>query len=105
MENALPLFGLAALLGGVGLVIHAVGYWWLRVKQLERAHPPQIGSAALAPAIDARLARIEAAVDAIAIEVERVGEAYRFVARLQDGSEAPTALVSPTDDAQHRDRP
>jgi hypothetical protein len=82
MEDAFPLFGLAALLGGVGFVIHAVGYWWLRVKEFERTRSqaalPTAGSA-----IEARLAGIEAAIEAVAVEVERLGEAHRFVARLQ----------------------
>ncbi len=38
-------------------------------------------------AINGRLERIEAAVDAIAVEVERISESQRFTARLQ--SEQP----------------
>jgi hypothetical protein len=37
-------------------------------------------------ALDQRLKRIEAAVDVIAIEVERIAEAQRFAARLAAGS-------------------
>lgn len=104
MENALPLFALAAVLGGVGFVIHAVGFYWLRSKQLEHSHSPQPGFAPQSSAMDARLARIEGAVDAIAIEVERVGELQRFVARLHGAPEERTALASPTEDAPLPDR-
>jgi hypothetical protein len=34
------------------------------------------------PAIEARLARIEEAVDTIAVEIERMGEGQRFVTKL-----------------------
>lgn len=60
------------------------------VRRLDRApqHQP------LARDSDARLARIEQAVDAIAIEVERVSEAQRFTTRLLServpGSSPPT---------------
>ena len=45
--------------------------------------------------LEARLERMEAALDAIAIEVERAGELQRFTARLQDGA-APERLSSIT---------
>ena len=39
------------------------------------------------PGLDQRLDRIEQAIDTVAVEVERLGEAQRFTARLlQDGS-------------------
>ena len=38
--------------------------------------------------ISDRLERIEAAVDAIAVEVERISESQRFTARLQSGQGA-----------------
>jgi hypothetical protein len=44
---------------------------------------------ALTSASDARLERIETAVDAIAIEVERIAEAQRFTARLAAEREGP----------------
>ena len=105
MENALPLFGLGAALGGLAFVIHALGYWWLRVKQLERAQAAPTDSAHLTAAMDARLGRIEAAVDTIAVEIERVGEAHRFVVRLQGEGADPPALGSPPRDAQQGARP
>ena len=39
--------------------------------------------------IDGRLEKIEAAVDAIALEVERISESQRFTARLQSEQQSP----------------
>jgi hypothetical protein len=59
---------------------------WLEPKPVP---PRELG------AINGRLERIEAAVDAIALEVERISESQRFTARLQ--SEQPTQrLPGPT---------
>jgi hypothetical protein len=54
-------------ISGVGLVNR-----YLK-RRIERAEPPER---------DARLDRLEQAVDAIAIEVERMSEAQRFTAKL-----------------------
>jgi hypothetical protein len=64
-----------------GLVIIVLGVPVVRLitKWLEpRPVPPRELSA-----INGRLERIEAAVDSIAVEVERISEAQRFSARLQ----------------------
>lgn len=45
-------------------------------------------SGALAPASTEQLRRIEQAVEAMAIEVERISESQRFMAKLQNGSTA-----------------
>ena len=95
MENALPLFGLAAVLWGAGFVIHALGYWWFRARQLDRTHPPQTAIPAPNQVVDARLAAIESAVDAVAVEVERLGEAHRFVARLENRRADAEETVAP----------
>jgi hypothetical protein len=64
-----------------GLVTIVLGFPIVRLitKWLEpRPVPPRELST-----INGRLERIEAAVDAIAIEVERISESQRFAARLQ----------------------
>jgi hypothetical protein len=64
-----------------GLVIMVLGFPVVRLitKWLEpRPVPPRELTT-----INGRLERIEAAVDAIAVEVERISEAQRFAARLQ----------------------
>lgn len=64
-----------------GIITIVLGYPIVRLitKWLEpRPVPPrELGS------INSRLERIEAAVDAIALEVERISESQRFTARLQ----------------------
>lgn len=64
-----------------GLVTIVLGYPVIRLitKWLEpRPVPPRELSS-----INGRLERIEAAVDAIALEIERISEAQRFTAKLQ----------------------
>lgn len=48
------------------------------------------------PRTDDRLARIEAAVDAIAIEVERISEGQRFTTKLLSERSTPPAPSSPS---------
>jgi hypothetical protein len=69
-----------------GLVIMVLGFpvvrlitRWLEPKPVP---PRELG------AINGRLERIEAAVDSIALEVERISEAQRFSARLQSEERA-----------------
>jgi anti-sigma factor RsiW len=62
---------------------------WLRHK--EKMATLAAGSAS--PADESRLARIEQAVDAIAVEVERLGEGQRFVTKLlAERGSAPAPL-------------
>ena len=64
-----------ALFTSVASVAWSAAYAW--GKWLER--PP---SAGLSRDMERQLARLEQAVDTIAVEVERLGEANRFTARL-----------------------
>lgn len=70
-----------------------------------RRAPPGDGPALRDAA--ARLARLEQAVDAIAVEVERVSEGQRFVTRLLAGPREEHALAreTPTADVLERPRP
>jgi hypothetical protein len=80
-----------------GLVTIILGYPVVRLitKWLEpRPVPPRELSS-----INGRLERIEAAVDAIAVEVERISGSQRFTARLQSEHAAPR-LPGPTDSAR-----
>jgi hypothetical protein len=73
-----------------GIVTLVLGFPVVRLitKWLEpRPVPPRELST-----IGDRLGRIEAAVDAIAVEVERISESQRFTARLQ--SEHPSARLT-----------
>jgi hypothetical protein len=76
-----------------GLVTIVLGYPIVRLltKWLEpRPVPPRELAS-----INSRLERIEAAVDAIALEVERISEAQRFTARLQTEHAAPRLPAGP----------
>ena len=73
----------------VGYIAKVVANAVVRLREIQVS----AGSARL----DARLERMEAALDAIAIEVERAGELQRFTARLQQVSmtEPPRSIVRP----------
>ena len=64
-------------LTGLGVAVHAY---------LRRARRHAVPT--LAPATDERMQRLEQAVDAIAIEVERISEGQRFLTRLQTEQKA-----------------
>jgi hypothetical protein len=84
---------LAAFFGlviSLTIAVSVVARTWLKYQQLKRQGTP----AALPPAVDDRLLRIENAVDAIAIEVERISEGQRFTTQLlsdRAGAAAPEA--------------
>ena len=69
--------------GAIAISVVAIAAVWYKRLDVRRDSPslPQ-GD------VVERLARIEAAVDAISIEVERISEAQRFSARLQAESMA-----------------
>jgi hypothetical protein len=67
--------GVLSLLG-----VCVVSYALVRI--FTRRGLPAGGSVALAPELDARLTRIEQAVDAMSIEVERISEGQRFTTKL-----------------------
>ncbi|HEU4993391.1 MAG TPA: hypothetical protein VFT29_01155 [Gemmatimonadaceae bacterium] len=80
--------------GIVTLVVGVVGFraWQRRSEMRAGIIPPGMTAAPqqLPPDVSQRLARIEAAVDAIAIEVERISEGQRFLTKLQ-AERAPLA--------------
>lgn len=86
-------------------VVFAVTGWmlktWLthqeRMKELS-VDSERIGSA------EQRLARVEQAVEAIAIEVERIGEGQRYVTSLLDGRAQP-ALEAQVGEPRSADKP
>lgn len=60
---------------------------WIRRKDRESLLPPPN------PLTDERLARIEHAVEAMAVEIERISEGQRFVTRLLADRESPRAAL------------
>lgn len=69
-----------------------------RVFAQHRAARPTDAGAALAPALDERLRRMEQALEAVAVEVERISEGQRFTTRLLaergTGATAPPAVAA-----------
>ena len=88
--ETLPPPMVVALVGTVvwGIVAVVLGYPIVRAwtSRWENRGTPQLSSD-----VSARLARIEAAVDSIAIEVERIAENQRFLTKLQS-ERAPLLL-------------
>ena len=98
MNNAVALLGLAFALCSIGVVLRVAGNIWLRAKELERGTPSDTARLASALAsLEARLAHIEEAVDATAVEIERITEGQRFAARqLAEGASVATGMPSTT---------
>lgn len=68
---------LAALIGALAIAGLAFGIaWWLARKQLQRRDVEMLN------AFTSRFDRLEGAIEAMAVEVERLGEAERFTAKL-----------------------
>jgi hypothetical protein len=72
------VLAVVGMFGGFWTVL-GVGVWAV-VKRVNRS----TSRAELPPADDSRLMRLEQAVDAIAIEVERIGEAQRYTNKLMN---------------------
>ncbi|MGH7652271.1 MAG: hypothetical protein ACREMS_10580 [Gemmatimonadaceae bacterium] len=83
-EGTQAIMALAAL-GVVALTIRSIAAVWMKRTEV-RGHTPDI-------ALTQQLARIESAVDAISLEVERISEAQRFSARLQAEAVTPRLPV------------
>ncbi|MGH7670704.1 MAG: hypothetical protein ACRENQ_14560 [Gemmatimonadaceae bacterium] len=79
-DNVVPVvaivFGTVMIMVIVTPIIRAI------IRAVERRHQ-SAPAAALSTDLGARLDRIEQTVDSIAIEIERVSEAQRFLTRLQ----------------------
>lgn len=79
---------MTAMISGIAIIGKLV--WGYVDRQKNRAISPSIG------VLDARMERIEQAVDSIALEVERISEGQRFTTKLlseRGGAEA--ALSAP----------
>jgi hypothetical protein len=82
-----------------GLVIMVLGFPVVRL--ITRWLEPRPVAPRELTSINSRLERIESAVDAIAVEVERISEAQRFSARLQSEQQQPR-LPGPGDSSTSR---
>lgn len=80
MGDVLELFGVLATVTGVPLLAY-LAYALIQRHVVHGDGPLGADEAALRE-LRERMARLEQAVDVVAVEVERVGEAQRFTARL-----------------------
>jgi hypothetical protein len=81
-----------ALFVSIASVAWSAAFAWSR--WLARPQPaPQVAGAEHEHVVEQRLARIEHAVQAIAIEVERLGEGQRFATRVLTERSSPEALA------------
>jgi hypothetical protein len=75
--------------------VFAVTGWMLRTWLTHRERMKELSMAKLGlGASEQRLARVEHAVEAIAIEVERIGEGQRYVTTLLDERAQPALLAA-----------
>lgn len=93
IERLIPLAGI--VFGSITLISLAGPFVRAWVKRLERRWSAQ---APATPEVTARFDRLEQAVEAVAIEVERIGEAQRYQTRMF-AERAPAALPADGGDA------
>ncbi|HEY4216576.1 MAG TPA: hypothetical protein VGM67_05530 [Gemmatimonadaceae bacterium] len=80
---AVAFFGMIAV-----CVTSIVSVWGKRIESKSRSLPTNM--------LEARLERIESAVDVIAVEVERIAESQRFAVRLAVEKGASPAIAPPS---------
>jgi len=79
-------------IGGTVATIRIIANTVIRHREQTR----RIAEASASSVSDDRIMRIEAAVEAIAIEVERISEGQRFTTRLLSDQAAPASALLPT---------
>ena len=87
---AVSLFG---ALASLAFAINAIARAWVARGRDEA----KLANQTAAPLADARLARLEQAVDAIALEVERISETQRFTTKLLNEAVRTTPGPAPKD--------
>jgi hypothetical protein len=93
MDNVIPpqAFDLAF---GFFIMCAVMVIGWPLARAFGRRIERRGGTAAIDPALSGQLQRIEQAVDAMAIEIERISESQRFMVKLQNGAAERGALSS-----------
>ena len=77
MDDPAKVIIAVSFFSAVAISIRAIVSAVLRIEEMKWGRRPEIS-----PTTDARLERIEHAVDAIAIEIERISEGQRFTTKL-----------------------
>ena len=86
MEDVIPPQAVDIAYGFFIMLAVIIVGWPLARAMGRRIERRAEGPAALDPALGGPLQRIEQAVEAMSIEVERISESQRFMAKLQNGS-------------------
>ncbi len=89
MDPGTAIVAIIGTLAGCGAPV-ALMYMWLHRPAVRKDLAPSAATAAL----EARLERIEVAVQAIAIETERIAEGQRFTTKLLTASAAQNAELT-----------
>ena len=76
---------------GIPATVMVIRMWFRHQEKMATLRQPTASQ----PIIEARLERVEQALDAIAVEMERVGEGQRFLTRLL--ADRPQALPDAAD--------
>src|SRR5215207_6472284 len=83
MDDAASLFGLAAVVSSLALLVHVTVGAWLRWRETARApRTPDADTVRMIAVLQEQVARVEHALDAQGTDLERLGEAQRYAARL-----------------------
>ena len=82
-----------AVCGSIAVIVKSIADAAVKFFEGRRQRAPEVDSAS-----DARLARLEVAVESIAVEIERISEGQRFTTRLLNSQfERPTPRLERPD--------
>jgi hypothetical protein len=95
MDDAAQAVMAVSFFGAIAVTVVSIASVWRKRIEARLASPSP-------DAIEQRLARIETAVDVIAVEVERIAEAQRFTARLD--AERETRRIAGPSASAHEGR-
>jgi hypothetical protein len=85
MEDPAKVMMVLALLGTVSITVTTIA----RTRMARGGDSAKRANDSIGPLADDRLARLEQAVDAIALEVERISEGQRFTTKLLSEQSRP----------------
>jgi len=90
MPPGIVIVAVGSFIAGI-VIIRTIAETILRLREQNHRKSDSVGSSVS----DERIARIEAAVEAIAIEVERISEGQRFTTRLLTEQSQPLKAILP----------
>ena len=93
MDDKIAVVAMTAILGGIAVVITLIRTIAARYRV---ADSPR-GTAELTARVEARLETLQASIDTMALEVERIAEGQRFTTKLLSERGAP-AIQAPASD-------